>query len=446
MVSERTRELIKKDAKYFIHPFGQAGLEPQVIWERAEGIRLWDTEGKEYLDFCSQWQCSNLGYGRKELIDAAIEQMNKLEYVCQPNPYSTIPAIEYAEKLAKFTPRNINHFFYTVAGTEANETAIKLAKFYWYLKGKATKYKVICLSHAYHGTGLMTSSLSGYPPLRNYFGPEAPGVIRVPFYHCYRCDLGLKYLGCGVACARYLETAIEQEGEDTVAAFIVEPLQGGGAGGIAPPPEYFPMVREICTKHNVLFIDDEVMMGFCRTGRNFTIDHWNVEPDFITMGKGINCVIIPMGVVGICDKVYEELEGKEIGSGSTHAGHPVACAVAKVALDIYIRERLAENAAKVGKHIRERLEREFLPLPHVGEVNGLGLMLSFEIVSDKPTKTPLSLKAVMKMRNKVLENGVYIRFQHNTHFFVAPPLIITKEEADKVLDIIYPIVAGLKPE
>ena len=322
MVSERTRELIKKDAKYFIHPFGQAGLEPQVIWERAEGIRLWDTNGKEYLDFCSQWQCSNLGYGRKELIDAAIEQMNKLEYVCQPNPFSSIPAIEYAEKLAKFTPRNINHFFYTVAGTEANETAIKLAKFYWYLKGKATKYKVICLSHAYHGTGLMTSSLSGYPPLRNYFGPEAPGVIRVPFYHCYRCDLGLAYPDCGVACAKYLETAIEQEGKDTVAAFIAEPLQGGGAGGIAPPPEYFPMVREICTKHDVLFIDDEVMMGFCRTGRNFTIDHWNVEPDFITMGKGINCVIIPMGVVGICDKVYKELEGKELDLGQPMLGIP----------------------------------------------------------------------------------------------------------------------------
>lgn len=446
MATRRTEELIKKDAKHFIHPFGQAGFETKIIWEKAEGVTLWDTEGREYLDFCSQFQCSSLGYRRKELYDAAIEQMNKLEFVAQPNPYSTITAIEFAAELAKFTPKNINHFFFTVAGTESNEQVLKMAKFYWGLKGKASKYKVICLNYGYHGCGLLTSSITGFPHPRDYSGPEALGVVRIPNYHCYRCAFGLKYPDCGVACAKYLEVAIEQEEEDTVAAFIAEPELGGG-GAIAPPPQYWPMVREICTKHNILLIDDEVMSGFCRTGKHFTIEHWDVEPDFLIMGKGINGNYLPLGAVGISDKVYKELDGKVFYSGSTNMGQPVAIATARAALNVYLKEHICEHVTKVGNHVRERLEKEFLPLPCVGEINGLGLFLSFAVVANKTNKAPFSPAVVSDIRYKASENGLFIRVTRDQRrVFVTPPLIITEEEADRGLDILYPIIAGLKPE
>ena len=447
-VTARARELRKRSVAHIFHTFGVPNIEPELIFEKGKGITLTDADGKEYLDMCSFFHCCSLGYGRKELVDAVYEQMNKLTFTPTFLLCSNIPAIEYAEALAEFAPKSVNHFFFCNGGSEANETAIKIARAYWWVQGKATKLKIICLNDAYHGATIFVQGLMGDPENGIPFGPAAPGIIRLPNYNCYRCQLGLKYPDCGIDCAKTIEKVIEEEGEDTVAAFIAEPVQGVG-GGVAPPPEYFPMVREICSRRNVLWIDDEVMTGFCRTGKNFCVDHWNVEPDLMCMAKGINSAHFPMGAVGVGDKVYTALASQPLICGFTNGGQPTACASAKAALDIYIKEKICEHVTKVGNHVRERFEKEFLRLPHVGNIGGLGLMQSIEIVADKETKR--RFPAVTNLRSLLLERclerglipRIYSERRHDRLAF-APPLVITEEEADRELDIVYSVISGLK--
>lgn len=447
MVTKRTQELKRRSEEYIYHTQGPVG-EVDLIFEKGKGIIVTDTDGKEYMDMCSFYGCCNLGYGREELIDAAYEQMKKLSYMTTMVPYSNIPAIEYAESLASFSPKDINHFQFGNGGTEAVETAVKTAKAYWYFRGKASKYKVISVVNSYHGVGTLTGSHMGCAVGRNCFGPEASGVVRLPHYHCYRCPFGLEYPDCGVRCAYYLETVIEQEGEDSIACMLAEPMHSWAGG--PPVSEYWPIVREICTKHHILLIADEIVNGFCRTGKNFGIDNWNVQPDLMAMGKGITGVHFPFAAVGLSDEVYSVLHGQVLMLGVTTTAHPVGCAVAKAALDIYINERIAEHVTKLGNHVRERLEKEFLPLPNVGNLAGVGLLLSMEIVADKETKCrfPAEMKICDVIRDRCREKGLLIRafavFGGVDLVFIYPPLIITKEEADKELDILYPIIAGLK--
>lgn len=436
MATTRTEELTKKAAKHFMSPLAEVGGKLDVILERGEGCYVWDTNGKRYLDICAATQSLNLGYGRKEIHDAITEQLEKIEFVFAMPPFGSDVVIEYAYELAKVTPKNLNHFFFAVCGTESNEIALNLAKYYWYLKGKPTKYKVICLTNSYHGSSLMCASLGGPSGLRTPFGPEAPGIVRIP---------GYKGADDGVKCAQYLEQAIVNEGEDSVAAFIAEPEQGGG-GAIAPPPDYFPTVAEICKNHNVLFIDDEVMTGFCRTGKMFAVEHWNVEPDMITMAKGISSAYVPMGGVAISDEIWETAKGTKFFHGHSFSGHPVSCAAAKAALDIYIKERIAEHTAEVGRYAKERLEKEFLPLPNISDVSGMGLLLGMGIVADKETMAefPTEVDVIGRVKEECLKAGLFGRFYGFRHMvYFSPPLIITKEEVDKGLDALYPIMAGL---
>ena len=448
MTSTRLHELRQRSAEHIFMTFGVTGAEPDLIFERGKGITLTDVDGKEYMDMCSFFHCCSLGYGRRELIDAAGEQMNKLTFTPSYFMSSNIPAIEYTAELAKFTPKSINHFFFSNGGTEANETAINIARAYWWGQGKATKLKIICLTDAFHGTAIFTTGLNGDPEVQLRFGPPARGIIRIPNYNCYRCSLGLQYPDCGIECARVLEKVIEEEGEDSIAAFIAEPVQGVG-GGVAPVPEYFPIVREICTKHHVIWIDDEVMTGFCRTGKNFAVDNWNVEPDMMSMAKGITSAHFPMGGIGISDGVYAPLASEALACGFTTSGMPTACAVAKTVLDIYVRERMTEHVTKIASHVRERLEKEFLPLPNVGNLGGLGLMQSIEIVADKETKRRFLPEVDIRnvVLGRCLEKGLLTRIystrKHDRVAF-APPLIITEEEADKELDILFPIISRLR--
>lgn len=449
-VTTRTQELQKRSQAHGFNTYGGVvGIQPEKIWEKGRGIRLTDTDGKEYIDLSSFFLCANLGYCRKELVDVAYEQMQKLTYAISFANSNNIPAIEYAEALAKFTPENINHFYFCNSGSEANESAIKIAKAYWHAQGKASKYKILSLMEGFHG---LAGFVTGFLPegdLRPFFGPEAPGIIRVPNYNCYRCPLSLTYPGCDITCAKYLERVIGEEGENTIAAFIAEPEQGYG-GGIAPPPEYFPMVRDICTRHNVLFISDEVITGFCRTGRNFGVDNWNVKPDMMAMAKGMAGVHFPVAGIGISDKVYAGLANTLIMTGHTTGGHPVAMAVGKAALDIYIKERMCEHVTKLGNHIKERFEKEFLPLPNIGYAGGLGLFHTIEVVADKETKRrfPLEMDIMHTVvLPKCMERGLFVRvFSTTRHdrIAISPPLMITQEEIDTALDILYPILAGLK--
>jgi adenosylmethionine-8-amino-7-oxononanoate aminotransferase len=449
MVTERTEEFLRDDAKYIIHPsFVIGGQLRGIVWEKAYGIMLVDTEGKEYIDLSSQLICCNLGHGRREIIDAITEAVNKTDYTSNYFGFSSVATIECARRLAKLTPENLNHFFFVSGGSEANESAVKYARFYQHARGKSTKHKIISLYNSYHGTSGMSTSITGVG--RGYFstgfGPAPSGFLHIPTYYCYRCPFGLEYPDCSIKCAQFLEEVIESEDPATVAAFIAEPIQGTG-GIIDPPPEYWPMVRKICTDHDVLLIADEVMSGFARTGKMFAIEHWHIRPDIMTMAKGITGAYLPFGAVAISDELYEVLKGKLVAQGYTYSGHPIACAASVAALDIYVKDKVVDNSARVGKHIRKRLDTEFLPLPGVGRIGGKGMFLGVELVKDKKGKIPIDADMREDLNRKLLGHGIYPRLggSHTVGqtLYVCPPCVMTVEEADRTLDVLKSLIAKL---
>ena len=442
-------ELRKRSQAHGFMVFGKPGDAPEIIFEKGKGVILTDINGKEYMDLCSFFHCTSLGYGREDIAEVAYKAMKQLSFTPTHALYNHPMGIKYAEELAKFTPKNINHFFFCNSGSEANETILGLAKAYWFYQDKPRKYKVLSLMEGYHGTTDGIRGMLGDYGLRKAFGFENPlGLIRVPNYKCYRCPLQLEYPKCDIFCARYLDKIIDEEGEDSIAAYFAEPVQGYG-GAITPPPEYFPIIREILNRRNILMVSDEVMTGFCRTGKNFGVDNWNVEPDLMALAKGITAVYWPAAGIGISDKIFENIKDKFIFAGATTSGHPVGMAIANRCLEIYKEENIAENVTKLGNHLRERLEKEFLPLPHIGNVGGLGLMQAIEVVANKETKERFPLEMDI-MHTVVLpkcwEAGimprVYSSVRHD-RMSIAPPLVINKDELDKGVDIIYDILADL---
>jgi len=450
MTSNRTEELLKADREHVIHPTYVVGGEiGGIVFENAHGVMVVDTEGKEYIDLSSQLVCCNLGHGRKEIIDAITKAVNKMDYTSTYFGFGNVTNIECAQRLAKITPENLNHFFFVSGGSEAVESALKFARFYQHSRGKDSKIKIISLYNSYHGTSGISTSATGFGRglYTTGFGPSLNGFLHIPSYYCYRCPFGLSYPECNIRCAQFLEEVIESEDPNTVAAFIAEPIQGAG-GVIDPPQEYWPMVRRICTEHDVLLIGDEVMSGFARTGKMFALEHWNIKPDIMTMAKGITGAYLPFGAVALSDKVCEALKGKFVAQGYTYSGHPLASAASVAALDIYVKDRVAENAANVGQHIRERLDAEFLPLPCVGNIGGKGVFLGLELVKDKKNKVPIDADMREGLSQKMLRHGVYPRIggSVNNRLYICPPCIMTIEEADRALDIIKPLIADLKPK
>lgn len=448
-VSTRRQQLIRKEVAHLIRAFAVVGATPKVIWAKGEGVKLWDIDGKQYTDMSSgRFQCMHLGWGRKELIDAAYEQMQRMTHMIMGEAFSSEVAIDYAAELADVLPGDINHVLFVSSGTDAIEAAVKMAKMYWNLRGQAGKYKVLCLSDAYHGASHFAASLLGVSYGRAPFGVEFPGVVRIPHYHCYRCPFSLKYPSCNILCARIVQRTIEQEGEETIACMIAEPIQGY-AGFIWPPDEYWPMVRKICTDHNILLITDEIQNGFCRTGKIFGIEHWNVVPDIMTMGKGINSSYLPLGAVGVSEKVYKRLAGHLFLYGSTSQGNPVVLATGRAALKIYTEEKLAERADKLGKYIHERLLKEFLPLPCVDDVTGKGLYQSFAIALNKTTGSKFNQEVQDKvgesLDNRLLERGILSRIEHNRRVAVTPPLVIGEDELDNALDVMLDVMKEVEP-
>ncbi len=403
------------------------------------------------MDGSSQLTCVNLGHGQQEIVDAALQQMRKLQYCTTFYGHSNQPMIECAKKLSELTPKGLDNFQFTCYGSESTETDYRFARLYWNNKG-SQKYKIISLYDSYHGINLGSVSAGGLG--RGFFsrgaGPLIPGFIHIPNYHCYRCMLNLKYPQCGMACAKLLEETIVREGADSIAAFIAEP-EHGTAGMISPPPEYWPIVRRTCDQYEVLLIADEVMTGFGRTGKMFAVEHWDVAPDIMTMAKGITSSYLPLGAVALNEKVHDGLKGCMAGS-YTYSGHPVCTAAAVKTMEIYVRDKIVENAAAVGKYARDRLEAEFKPLPCVGNIGGLGLMLGIEIVSDKETKKPFppDINILPQIMKQSLEAGLFIRgastrIGPGDRLSFSPPLIITRQQVDKMLDILYPILSRLKP-
>jgi len=448
MVSKRTQELLQADAEQVVHGMNVVGKNQGIVMEKAHGIYVVDTEGKEYIDLSSQLMCVNLGHRRQEIIDAVTEAMNEIDYVTTffgiTNPY----IIEVSQKLAKLTPGDLNHFHYTSGGSESVDSAVKIARFYWSRKGLAGKYKIISLYGSYHGSAGISTNVTGLGrgANQNPFGPVSLGFVHVAPPYSYRCMFG-DVPDCGQATVNYLEAVIQAEGPESIAAFIAEPILGS-AGPIEPPAGWWPQVAEICKKYGILLIVDEVMSGFARTGKMFACEHWNIKGDIMTMAKGIVNAALPFAAVALSDEVYGVLKEANLRHGFTYSGHPIPAAASSAALDIYVRDKVVENAARVGVHIKQRLETEFLPLPCVGCIDGRGMFQSLELVNDKESKAPIEQAVKEELWQKLFDAGIFTRIAGwlGNKMPICPPCTMTLEEADKALDIIKPLIAELKPK
>ncbi|AND40447.1 aspartate aminotransferase family protein [Cytobacillus oceanisediminis] len=419
------QELAELDKKHFMHPTSpiqqQQENGPAYIFTKGDGIYLEDVHGKKVIDGMSSLWNVNIGHGRKELGIAAMEQMNKLAFSSCFATFSNEPAIRLAAKIAEVTPGDLNATFFTSGGSEANDTAYKLARHYWILKGQPEKKKIISRIKSYHGVAMGATSATGLKPFRDFTNSLAPD-----FYHTDNFS------------AKAFEEAVISEGPDTIAAFIAEPVQGAGGVHIAPE-EYFKIVRNICDKYNILFITDEVITGFGRTGKYFGIEHYGVAPDLMCFAKGVTSGYAQLGGVVLSEKIYEDFKRLSTGTllhGYTYSGHPMACAVALKNIEIIENENLIENAKNMGAEMLKGFrwiqgEREI-----VKNVRALGLMGAIELNSQQSAAGPLAPLIV----NEAAKQGLICRsvvFDKMDILVFAPPLSINKQEIDRLVEIIH---------
>ncbi len=405
-----------------------------MVVSKGEGVHVFDAEGNKYMDLVAGvTRPVHLGYGNKELAQAVYDQMCEMAYFT-PMMFANAPAMKLAEALSETVPGAINRFVFECDGSEAVETAMKLAKHYHYYKGEKGRFKIISRRGAYHGVnGVGLRALGSVIPMRHMMEPLAPGGIFVDSPYCYRCPLDLPYPGCDMACARNIERVIEFEGPELISAFIGEPIQQG-FGVLAPPPEYWPIVREICDRFGILLIIDEVICGFGRTGKMFGFEHFDLQPDLITMAKGITSGYVPLGAVGCTDKVMEPIE--IFSHLHTYGNHPVPCAAGLKTIEILKRDKLVENSAEMGKYFLEGLHA-LEDHPIVGEVRGSGLWTAIDFTTDKKTHAPLPAEHLASMVGRAKQKGLIIKLAPVRHAFeFAPPLIIQKAEIDAALKII----------
>jgi len=433
---------VEEDKRHLLHggvpldQFVEKGTD--LIIDEGQGIRVRDIHGREYIDALSGLNCVNVGYGRAELAQAAMDQMRKLSYFYSCGDATSTAAIEYCSRLAEFLPQGLDRVFLANSGAEANESAYKLARFYWANRGKEGKYKIISREMGYHGLNMVTTWVTGMPSVQKKIGPPIAGFPKIPACYCYRCPLNKEYPSCNLACAEALAETIEREGPDTVAAFVAEPVYGVG-GSVAPPPEYFPKIRKICDQFNVLLILDEIITGFGRTGKNFCCQHWGVIPDMICMAKGMISAYLPMSGVAIKHEIFEGMiSSDEWHHLHTCGGHPVACAVALKHLEIIIKENLVGNAARMGAYLLGRL-KDLAKYPHVGPAHGMGLLLGLEVVKNKKTKEAFPEETMKKLVGNIRKRGVIVR-SCDSRIQISPPLIVKEDEIDQ---IVAAIEAGL---
>jgi len=408
--------------------------EPRIFVE-GHGCHVTDIEGRTWIDAMSGWWLNNVGYGRKEIADAAYEQMLQITYM--PSGTTSPPTIKLSEKLAQITPGDLSRCFFTSGGSESIETAMKLARAYHRRQGEPSRYRFISRKGSYHGATFGAMALGGAPSIpRDDYEPLLPGVVHVAQPNPYHCEYGgTTPSECAERCAGAVEDAIQFYGSQTVAAVVAEPVSSP-LGTIVPGPEYWPMLREICTKYGVLLIADEVITGFGRTGRMFACEHWGVTPDMMTVAKGLTSGYIPMGGVIMRKELADSFVGSDKAAFRhiiTFGGHPVAAAAALKNIEILEQEGLVENSASMGKYLFEGLEEIKEKHPIVGDVRGLGLMCGLEIVVDRDTKEhfPEEVKLGERLTQRFSENGLHLR--GGTYIGIMPPLCINREEVDQIV-------------
>ncbi|RMQ45639.1 Putrescine-pyruvate aminotransferase [Pseudomonas cichorii] len=406
---------------------------PRII-TRAEGVYLWDSEGNRILDGMSGLWCVAIGYGREELVEAASKQMRELPYYNLFFQTAHPPALELAKAISEVTPQGMNHVFFTGSGSEGNDTMLRMVRHYWALKGQPGKKTIISRINGYHGSTVAGASLGGMTYMHEQGDLPIPGVVHIPQPYWFGEGGDMTPDEFGIWAAEQLENRILELGVENVGAFIAEPIQGAG-GVIVAPDTYWPKIKEILARYDILFVADEVICGFGRTSEWFGSDFYDLKPDMMTIAKGLTSGYVPMGGLVVRDEIVAVLnEGGDFNHGFTYSGHPVAAAVALENIRILREERIVERVkSETAPYLQKRL-RELSDHPLVGEVRGVGLLGAIELVKDKVTRERYTGKgAGMICRTFCFENGLIMRAVGDT-MIIAPPLVISFAQIDELVE------------
>jgi len=430
-------DLDRYEVENYFHSWSYQPDQPPPRVVSAKGVRFTTEDGRERLDFSSCFVSHNIGHQDERVVDAICDQARTLTSFAPS--MSTTPRALLAKMIAEVTPGDLERSFISLGGTEANEAAIKICHQY------TGRRKIITRYRTYHGGTTAPMSLSA-GDARSWAQVQGGAeIVKVPQPYCYRCAFGLEYPACEIRCVRYIDEVIELEGgSEQVGGIIFEPITGAN-GIIVPPPEYFPMLREICDRWDVMMIADEVMTGFGRTGAWFAMDHWDVVPEIMTLAKGMTCGYMPLGVTVVRKHIGDRFKDQFFSHGATYAGHALCCAAAAALIPIYQSDKLVERSAELGKYLLERARELKDKHPCVGDVRGMGLFVGIELVRNKKTKEPLTTvdskirKVVdpkMEIAKKLGELGMIAMAANPVNVIaLAPPLIITKEEIDEGIAI-----------
>jgi adenosylmethionine-8-amino-7-oxononanoate aminotransferase len=429
------------DKHIFFRSAGQ--FNPTI--DHAEGIYCYDVDGRRYIDGMGGVGVVSIGHGVTEVIDAAAAQMRRVSFA-HPFHWKNLPHMQLTEQIAALAPTGMSNVFMCSGGSEATETALKMARQYHVERGESSRYKIISRWSSFHGNTLGSLSMSGMSSRREAFVPLLAPFPHIAPCYCYRCPFDKTYPSCAVTCAHDLERAIVREGSNSIAAFIAEPIVGAAAGATTAPPEYFRIIRDICDRYGILMIVDEVITGFGRTGRNFGIDHWGVIPDIICTGKGMSSGYAPLGAVIAHDRVYEVFNRSAGGfnHGFTYGGNPLSCAVGSAVLSYIEQHKLIENVATLGPVLFAEAEK-LAELPIVGQIRGKGFFLGVEFVADKTTKVPFpeQMNASRQIADIAFSKGLItganrggIDGRLGDHVTLAPPYTCTRADLVEIIQIL----------
>lgn len=423
------------------HVFSRGALQ---LFEmvKGEGIYLWSKQGKRYIDGSAGPICVNIGHGVKEVSEAVYKQMNEVSYV-HSSHFTTTSVKECADKLASIAPRTLNYVFFSCGGSEATESAAKMARHYHLLKGEPKRSKIIARWQSYHGNTLGALSMSGNIARRRRYVPMLIDFPHIPPAYCYRCWFGKMCDSCDLECARALDTQIKANGSEYISGFIAEPVVGATLGTVPAAPGYFQLIREICDEHDVLFIADEVMTGVGRTGKMWGLDHWDTIPDIISTAKGLAGGYLPLGATIASDRIFDAFD-EPFAHGHTYGSHPVVCAAGLAVLEYMDKHNLVERSKINGEYMHKQL-RSLYDHPTVGDIRGMGVFAGIEFVKEKETKEPFAPD--IRFNGRVVEqcykNGLLVYPGIGTvdgvrgdHIQVAPPLVVSKEEISEIISLL----------
>lgn len=436
MTNSITQKLQELGREHLLPPFTDykaLNAKGARIITRGEGVYLWDSEGNKILDGMAGLWCVNLGYGRQDLVEAATRQMQELPYYNLFFQTAHPPAIELSTAITRHTPKGLNHVFFTGSGSESNDTVVRMVRHYWATKGQPEKRIIISRINGYHGSTVAGSSLSGMSSMHKQ-GGVLPGIEHIPQPYWYGENQGMNPDEFGVWAADQLEKKILQMGPDKVAAFIAEPVQGSG-GVIVPPDTYWPRLKEILDKYDVLLVSDEVICGFGRLGEWFGCQHFGVQPDLMSIAKGLSSGYLPIGGVVVSDAIVEVLnQGGEFFHGYTYSGHPTCAAVALANIRAMEKEDVVRKVREeVAPYLRKRWQ-ELADHPLVGEARGIGMIAALELVQDKKTGKRFSEPGTgLCCRDHCFNNGLVMRAVGDT-MIISPPLVISTEEVDELVE------------